>query len=173
MNSCSPAKHRQSVLVITKTIANNRRAQEQRRCNLDSFTENESEWSACLWRLTAVTVVKGLHFCYSDHLRIWQRVPFQPGRQWQLFGPTHSPPFKHFCRHTAGGTETERETTSNKQTNKAQITGIHAILLDYTSRIVKYLVNITYELWDFYTKILLWLFEVIPATGIFPRLDFC
>ncbi len=36
----------------TKHIANNRRAQEQRRCNLDYFTE--SEWSACLWRLTAV-----------------------------------------------------------------------------------------------------------------------
>lgn len=45
-----------------------------------------------------------------NHLRIWQRVPLQPGLQWQVFGPTHSPPFKHFCRQTAGGTETDRET---------------------------------------------------------------
>ncbi len=35
----------------TKHTANNHRAQEQRRCNLDSFTGSGSEGSACLWRL--------------------------------------------------------------------------------------------------------------------------
>lgn len=37
-------------------------------------------------------------FRYS---RIWHNMPCHPGAQWQVFEPTHSPPFRHFCRQLA------------------------------------------------------------------------
>lgn len=33
--------------------------------------------------------------------RIWHNMPCHPGAQWQTFEPTHSPPFRHFCRQLA------------------------------------------------------------------------
>lgn len=42
-----PCQTQMICLIITKHITNSYWAQEQKRCYLDSFTENSSEWSAC------------------------------------------------------------------------------------------------------------------------------
>lgn len=41
-----------------------------------------------------------------QYSRIWHCMPCHPGVQWQVLDPTHSPPFRHFCRQLAEGQNT-------------------------------------------------------------------
>lgn len=102
MNSYYPAKHRWS-LCLSPTTAEHRNRR-------DAILIILQRTRASLLRFTVVWLWWNDYIWDGNHLRIWQRLPLQPGLQWQVFGPKHSPPFKHFCRQTAGGTETNRET---------------------------------------------------------------
>lgn len=50
-------------------------------------------------------VMKGMF--WLGYSRVWQSIPCHPGAQWHVLAPTHSPPFRHFCRQLA-----ERETVN-------------------------------------------------------------
>lgn len=39
-------------------------------------------------------------------------MPCHPGAQWQVLGPTHSPPFRHFCKQLAAN-NTKRQTSES------------------------------------------------------------
>lgn len=42
---------------------------------------------------------------FTMNLPVWHWSPSQPVGHWHVFGPKHSPPFLHFCRHTAAAKE--------------------------------------------------------------------
>lgn len=48
-------------------------------------------------------ISEGVSVCILlGNSRIWHSMPCHPGAQWQVLAPTHSPPFRHFCRQLAG-----------------------------------------------------------------------